>query len=63
MGSGLQPCRPQPLHSSFSVTDCEPTAMSDPVVIKPSRADSHLGSTCKVDSAASLDDGIADTAK
>lgn len=53
----------QPVRSSFSVTDCEPTAMSDPVVIETSRADNLLGSTCKGDSAASLDDGIVDTAK
>lgn len=46
-----------------SVTDCEPTAMSEPVVIEPPRAGGLLGTTCKGDSAASLDDGIADTAK
>lgn len=46
-----------------SVTDCEPTAMSDPVVIEPSRAGGLLGTTCQGHSAASLDDGIVDTAK
>lgn len=53
----------QPVRSSFSVTDCEPTAMSDPVVIETSRADGLLRSTCKGHSTASLDDGIVDTAK
>lgn len=37
--------------------------MSDPVVIGPSRPDGRLDSACKGDSAASLNDGIADTAK
>lgn len=45
------------------MTDCEPTTMSEPVVIEPPRAGGLLGTTCKGDSAASLDDGIADTAK
>ncbi|XP_056893650.1 long-chain-fatty-acid--CoA ligase ACSBG2 isoform X2 [Takifugu flavidus] len=45
----------------MKLTECEPTAMSEPVVIEPSRAGGLLGTT-KGDSAASLDDGIADTA-
>lgn len=45
------------------MTECEPTAMSDPVVMEPSRADARLGSACKEDGAASLDDRIADMTK
>lgn len=53
-----------PHHLSLSVTVCEPTAMSEAVVMEASRADGFLESSCAVgDSAASLDDAILDTAK
>lgn len=50
--------------SSLSVTVCEPAAMSEAAVMEPHRAGGFLESSCGVaDSAASLDDGIMDTAK
>ena len=54
----------EPCHSSLlSVTVCEPTAMSEAVVME-SRAGGFLESSCGAgDSAASLDDGIVDAAK
>lgn len=54
----------KPCRSSLSVTACEPTAMSEAVVMEPPRTGGFLESSCGAgSSAASLDDGIVDTAK
>lgn len=53
-----------PRHSCLSVTVCEPSAMSEAVVMEASSGGSFLQSSCAVgDSSASLNDAIVDTAK
>uniref|UniRef100_A0A3B5LQM1 Long-chain-fatty-acid--CoA ligase ACSBG2 n=1 Tax=Xiphophorus couchianus TaxID=32473 RepID=A0A3B5LQM1_9TELE len=46
-----------------SLTACEPSAMSEPVVVEPPKAGGTLESCGAGDRSASLDDGIVDTAK
>lgn len=50
-------------HLSPAVTACEPSAMSEPVVVEPPKAGGTLESCGAGDRSASLDDGIVDTAK
>lgn len=54
-----------PRRSCLSVTVCEPSAMSEAVVmVEASRGGGFLESSCAVgNSSASLDDAIVDTAK